>query len=80
MIGVTRAGPDGCRAVVAPDERFVQEGHVEALARDPGHDDLRMRTHLAGCPACAEEADGLLSLLTVGLVTARIAECFSSDP
>ncbi len=32
--------------------------------RDASHDDLRMRIHLVGCPACAEEADGLLFLLT----------------
>jgi hypothetical protein len=37
--------------------------YVEALLRGTGHDDMPMRTHLAGCSACAEEADGLLALL-----------------
>lgn len=47
------------------DDCFAQmDTYVEALLRDPGHDDVPMRTHLAGCPACAEEADGLLALLT----------------
>lgn len=37
--------------------------YVERLAADPGHRDLPMETHLAGCGACAEEARTLLDLL-----------------
>lgn len=36
---------------------------VEAVLVDPTHDDTAMRTHLAGCPACAEEAHSLLRLV-----------------
>jgi hypothetical protein len=47
------------------DDCFKQiDTYVEAIMRDASHDDLRMRIHLVGCPACAEEADGLLFLLT----------------
>jgi hypothetical protein len=34
--------------------------YVEALLADPDHDTLPMRTHLAGCAACAEEARSLI--------------------
>jgi hypothetical protein len=45
------------------EECFEQvDGYVEALLADPGHDDPRMRAHLRGCGACAEEARGLLEL------------------
>jgi hypothetical protein len=37
--------------------------YVERDLRDPGHADEPMRRHLAGCPACAEEADSLAQLL-----------------
>jgi hypothetical protein len=37
--------------------------YVERCLADPGHDDLPMRTHLAGCGACAEEAATLRELL-----------------
>lgn len=47
------------------DDCFAQmDTCIETLLREPGHDDLPMRTHLTGCPACAEEAEGLLALLT----------------
>ncbi len=34
--------------------------YVEALLSDPDHDQPVMRTHLAGCAACAEEARSLI--------------------
>ena len=37
--------------------------YVEALLADPDHDQLAMRTHLAGCNACAEEARSLILLV-----------------
>ncbi|MEO7449227.1 MAG: hypothetical protein ABI336_13225 [Humibacillus sp.] len=37
--------------------------YVEALLSDPDHDQLAMRTHLAGCDACAEEARSLIVLV-----------------
>lgn len=47
------------------DECFeLMDRHVEALRRDPHARPLPgMAVHLAGCPACAEEADSLLELL-----------------
>ena len=37
--------------------------YVEALLSDRGHDTPAMRTHLAGCAACAEEARSLVGLV-----------------
>lgn len=37
--------------------------YVEKVAADPAYDDVAMRTHLAGCGACAQEAEALLQLL-----------------
>jgi len=37
--------------------------YVEALLSDPNHDLPAMRTHLAGCAACAEEARSLVWLV-----------------
>ena len=37
--------------------------YVEALLSDPGYDHRAMRTHLAGCAACAEEARSLVWLV-----------------
>ena len=47
------------------DECFdLVDRHVEALRRDPHAPPVPgMAVHLAGCPACAEEADSLLELL-----------------
>ncbi len=43
------------------DECFdLVDSYVEALLADLDHDHLAMRTHLAGCAACAEEARSLL--------------------
>ena len=45
------------------EECFEQvDGYVEAVLADPSHDDPRMRAHLRGCGACAEEARSLLEL------------------
>ena len=47
------------------DECFERmDSHVEALLADPHHDDPAMQRHLAGCPACQEEAESLMALLT----------------
>jgi hypothetical protein len=46
------------------DDRFAQlDQYVERRVREPGYEEPRMRTHLEGCGACAEEAETLLSLL-----------------
>ena len=37
--------------------------YVEALLSDPDHDLPAMRTHLAGCNACAEEVRSLIVLV-----------------
>ena len=46
------------------DDCFAQlDQYVERRVREPGYEAPRMRTHLEGCGACAEEAETLLSLL-----------------
>jgi len=46
------------------DDCFAQlDQYVERLALEREYDEPRMRTHLAGCGACAEEAESLLSLI-----------------
>lgn len=46
------------------DECFARiDEYVERLVADPAYNDLLMRTHLAGCGACAEEAETLRELL-----------------
>jgi hypothetical protein len=46
------------------DDCFARlDQYVEQLAHTPGYDEPRMRAHLTGCGACAEEADTLLSLV-----------------
>lgn len=40
------------------------DAYVEALLRDGTGSDPAMAAHLRGCPACAEEADTLMALLT----------------
>lgn len=37
--------------------------YVERRLADPQHDDAVMAAHLAGCAACAEEAEALLELV-----------------
>lgn len=47
------------------DECFERmDVHVEAVVADPVHHDPGMERHLAGCAACDEEAQSLISLLT----------------
>jgi hypothetical protein len=38
------------------------DGYVEGLLADPSSTLPAMRVHLRGCPACAEEAETLLTL------------------
>ncbi|MEU3014014.1 hypothetical protein [Nocardia asteroides] len=46
------------------DECFARlDEYVESVCADPRYDDLAMRTHLAGCGACAEEARALRELI-----------------
>ena len=46
------------------DECFdLVDRFVEALLSDPDHDMPALRTHLAGCAACAEEARSLICLV-----------------
>jgi hypothetical protein len=46
------------------DDCFARiDVYVERRRADPHHDDAAMEAHLAGCGACAEEADGLRELL-----------------
>lgn len=47
------------------DECFDRiDEHVERRITEIGYDDVAMRTHLAGCGACAEEEQTLRELLT----------------
>lgn len=51
-------------AYLSCDDCFDQvDGYVEALLSDPDHDLPAMRTHLAGCAACAEEARSLIGFV-----------------
>jgi hypothetical protein len=57
------AGPEvSCEACFEHLDRYVEveraDGDAAAEAAVPG-----MRAHLEGCPACAEEHEGLLALL-----------------
>lgn len=46
------------------DECFDRlDTYAEAVVQDPGYEDLALRLHLRGCPACAEEAAGLIELV-----------------
>ncbi len=46
------------------DDCFARLDHyVERRVEDPHFDDPAMRVHLAGCGACAEEAETLRELL-----------------
>ena len=40
--------------------------YVEAFLHDRAYEDPAMAAHLRGCPACAEEADTLIDLVTGG--------------
>jgi hypothetical protein len=56
--------------------------YVEALLSDPDHDHPAMRTHLAGCAACAEEARSLILLVAEqdGLDPAPALRRLEDDP
>lgn len=46
------------------DDCFAQiDQYVERLLADPRDEDPAMKAHLAGCGACAEEAEALRELL-----------------
>lgn len=47
------------------DDCFAQiDAYVERVLADPAYRDAAMTAHLAGCGACAEEADALRDLLS----------------
>ena len=47
------------------DDCFARiDQYVERTLADPQHEDAAMQAHLAGCGACAEEAETLRDLLT----------------
>jgi len=47
------------------DDCFARiDEYVERSIADPGHEDPAMKAHLAGCGACAEEAETLRELLS----------------
>jgi hypothetical protein len=47
------------------DDCFDQlDEYVERRIANPQYDDPAMKAHLAGCGACAEEAEALRTLLT----------------
>jgi len=56
--------------------------YVEALLSDPDRDQPAMRTHLAGCAACAEEARSLILLVAEqdGLDPAPALRRLEDDP
>jgi hypothetical protein len=58
------------------------DAYVEALLSDPDHDQPAMRTHLAGCAACAEEARSLILLVAEqdGLDPAPALRRLQDDP
>jgi hypothetical protein len=63
--------PDAVAALTVNTEPFLScddcfhlvDRFVETVLRDPGARLPAMRAHLAGCPACSEEAESLLRLL-----------------
>jgi len=58
------------------------DSYVEALLSDPEHDLPAMRTHLAGCTACAEEARSLILLVAEqdGLDPEPVLRRLEDDP
>ena len=47
------------------DDCFARiDEYVERRLADPHHEDPAMKAHLAGCSACAEEAETLRALLS----------------
>ncbi|MGZ4436568.1 MAG: hypothetical protein ACXVXE_09965 [Nocardioidaceae bacterium] len=64
--------PQTARLLTLPTEPWLSceecfdlmDVYVEAVLADPATTALpEMRVHLAGCPACAEEAESLLALV-----------------
>ena len=63
--------PQAARRLTLDTEPFLScddcfdlvDAYVETLLSDPQHDMPAMRTHLAGCAACAEEARSLVGLV-----------------
>jgi hypothetical protein len=53
----------GCDECFDALDRYVE---LELAGADAGAEVAGMRSHLAGCPACAEEHDSLLALLVEG--------------
>jgi alkylation response protein AidB-like acyl-CoA dehydrogenase len=65
------------------DDCFDQvDSYVEALLADPNHDQPAMRTHLAGCAACAEEARSLVRFVAQqdGADPAAVLRRLEDDP
>jgi hypothetical protein len=64
----TPISPQVARGLILDTEPYLScddcfnlvDTYVEALLTDPSHDQPAMRTHLAGCAACAEEARSLI--------------------
>ncbi|MEO8518120.1 MAG: hypothetical protein ABI438_02985 [Dermatophilaceae bacterium] len=67
----TPLSPQTTRRLTLDTEPFLScddcfdmvDRYAEALLSDPDHDQPAMRTHLAGCTACAEEARSLILLV-----------------
>jgi len=63
--------PQAARSLTLDTEPYLScddcfemvDGYVEALLTDPEHDMPAMRIHLAGCTACAEEAQSLIEIV-----------------
>jgi hypothetical protein len=51
----------GCDACFDQLDRYVE---LELAGRDPDASFPDLRSHLAGCPACREEHDSLLALIS----------------
>lgn len=62
------------------DDCFEEIGaYVERLVADPGHRDRAMDRHLAGCPACADDAGALLELVRPGAPSTRQDPSFRAN-
>jgi hypothetical protein len=82
--------PQAARRLTLDTEPFLScddcfnlvDGYVEALLSDPSHDFPAMRTHLAGCAACVEEARSLICLVAEqdGIDPARALRRLEDDP
>jgi hypothetical protein len=67
----TPLSPQTARRLTLDTEPFLScddcfdlvDQYVEALLSNPDHDLPAMRTHLAGCAACVEEARSLVCLV-----------------